>query len=98
MRRIEALIGNWTVHCCPVACAVVRERCIKVSDAAVLVQKSEGSRAIGQRAAHAHGNEFEPLQHEQMVTGHLRAHARITWAQVVELCPITLDRAKRMLQ
>ncbi len=110
--------------------AIERERRIKVSDAAMLVQKSEGSarallerlvedgvfearsegshrvyrlsaatyRAIGQPAAHTRGSEFEPLQHEQMVLGYLRAHARITRAQVVELCLITTDRAKRLLQ
>ncbi|MCC6242129.1 MAG: putative DNA binding domain-containing protein [Gemmatimonadaceae bacterium] len=55
-------------------------------------------RAIGQSAAHTRGSEFEPLQHEQMVLGYLRAHARITRAQVVELCLITPDRAKRLLQ
>lgn len=110
--------------------AIERARRIKVSAAAVLVQKSEGStrallerlvedgvfearsegshrvyrlsaatyRAIGQPAAHTRGSEFEPLQHEQMVLGYLRAHARITRAQVVELCLITPDRAKRLLQ
>ena len=110
--------------------AIDRERRIKVTDAAQLVQKSEGStrallerlvedgvferrsegshrvyrlsaatyRAIGQPAAHTRGREFEPLQHEQMALGYLRAHARITRTQVVELCLITPDRAKRLLQ
>ena len=110
--------------------AMERERRLKVSEAAVLVQKTEGStrallerlvedgvfearsegshrvyrlsaatyRAIGQPAAHIRGSEFEPLQHEQMVLGYLRAHRQITRAQVVELCLTTPDRAKRLLQ
>ncbi|MGV3710389.1 MAG: ATP-binding protein [Gemmatimonas sp.] len=110
--------------------AMERERRLKVAEAALLVQKTEGStrallerlvedgvfearsegshrvyrlsaatyRAIGQPAAHIRGSEFEPLQHEQMVLGYLRAHRQITRAQVVELCLTTPDRAKRLLQ
>lgn len=54
-------------------------------------------RAIGPASAYTRAAGFEPLQQEQMVLAHLRAHGRITRLDVIDLCQSTPDRAKWLL-
>lgn len=55
-------------------------------------------RAIGPASAYTRASGFEPLQQEQMVLGHLRAHRSITRSDVSELCQLTSEGAKSLLR
>lgn len=55
-------------------------------------------RAIGPASAYTRASGFEPIQQEQMVLSQLRAHGRITKAEVVELCQASQDRARYLLR
>lgn len=55
-------------------------------------------RAIGPASAYTRASGFEPVQQEQMVLAHLRAHGRITRRDVIDLCQTTPDRAKSLLR
>ena len=55
-------------------------------------------RAIGPASAYTRASGFEPLQQEQMVLAHLRAHRRITRSDVSELCQLTSEGAKSLLR
>ena len=55
-------------------------------------------RAIGPASAYTRARGFEPLQHEQMVLGHLRAHGRITRSDIMDLCQITTDSSKALIR
>ncbi len=55
-------------------------------------------RAIGPASAYTRAAGFEPLQQEQMVSAHLRAHGRMTRSDVAELCRITSVSAKSLLR
>ncbi|MDZ4675133.1 MAG: putative DNA binding domain-containing protein [Gemmatimonadota bacterium] len=55
-------------------------------------------RAIGPATAYTRASGFEPLQQEQMVLSHLRAHARITRSDIMDLCQVTEARAKTLLR
>jgi len=54
-------------------------------------------RAIGPASAYTRAAGFEPLQQEQMVLAHLRAHGRMTRLDIIDLCQVTTDRAKWLL-
>lgn len=54
-------------------------------------------RAIGPASAYTRASGFAPLQQEQMVLAHLRAHDRITRSDVADLCQITSVQAKSLL-
>lgn len=55
-------------------------------------------RAIGPASAYTRAAGFEPLQQEQMVLAHLRAHGRMTRSDAAELCRITSITAKSLLR
>ena len=55
-------------------------------------------RAIGPASAYTRAVGFEPLQQEQMVLAHLRAHGRMTRSDVSELCQITSVAAKSLIR
>jgi len=55
-------------------------------------------RAIGPASAYTRAAGFEPLQQEQMVLAHLRAHGRITRGEVSDLCQLTSEGAKSLLR
>lgn len=55
-------------------------------------------RAIGPASAYTRALGFEPLQQEQMVLSHLRAHGRITRSEIMELCQAPQDRARYLLR
>jgi ATP-dependent DNA helicase RecG len=55
-------------------------------------------REIGPATAYTRASGFEPLQQEQMVLSHLRAHGRITRSEIADLCHVTTDRAKTLLR
>jgi ATP-dependent DNA helicase RecG len=55
-------------------------------------------RAIGPASAYTRASGFEPLQQEQMVLSHLRAHGRITRSEVMDLCQVTSLNAKNLLR
>ena len=55
-------------------------------------------RAIGPASAYTRAAGFEPLQQEQMVLAHLRAHGRMTRGEVSDLCQLTSEGAKSLLR
>lgn len=55
-------------------------------------------RAIGPASAYTRAAGFEPLQQEQMVLAHLRAHGRVTRSEVSELCQLTSEGSKSLLR
>lgn len=55
-------------------------------------------RAIGPAAAYTRAAGFEPVQQEQMVLAHLRAHGRMTRSEVSDLCQLTSEGAKSLLR
>ena len=55
-------------------------------------------RAIGSASAYTRAAGFEPLQQEQMVLAHLRAHGRMTRGEVSDLCQLTSEGAKSLLR
>ncbi|NJM35566.1 MAG: hypothetical protein HC850_13680 [Rhodomicrobium sp.] len=54
-------------------------------------------RQLGQKAAHVRQTGFEPEQQRQMVLKYVREHGAIKRADVMELCGISSDQAKRLL-
>lgn len=55
-------------------------------------------RAVGPASAYTRASGFEPVQQEQMVLSHLRAHKQITRSDIMELCHVSPDRAKWLLR
>ena len=55
-------------------------------------------RAIGPASAYTRAIGFEPLQQEQMVLAHLRAHGKMTRSDVSELCQLTSEGSKSLLR
>ena len=55
-------------------------------------------RAIGPASAYTSAAGFEPLQQEQMVLAHLRAHGRVTRPEISELCQLTSEGSKSLLR
>ena len=55
-------------------------------------------RAVGPASAYTRASGFEPVQQEQMVLNHLRAHKRISRSDIMELCQVSPDRAKWLLR
>lgn len=54
-------------------------------------------RAAGDKAAYTRQAGFTPIQHEQMVLSFVRQHGQIKRAEVMELCRLNEDQAKRLL-
>ena len=55
-------------------------------------------REIGPATAYTRAKGFEPLQQEQMVLSHLRAHGQITRSEIMDLCQITSLQAKNLIR
>jgi ATP-dependent DNA helicase RecG len=55
-------------------------------------------RVLGDRAAYVRVRGFEPAQQEQMVLQYAREHGQITRHEAAELCKISGEQAKRLLQ
>ena len=55
-------------------------------------------RAIGPAAAYTRAAGFEPLQQEQMVLAHVRAHGHTNRSEIAELCQISSDAAKLLIR
>lgn len=55
-------------------------------------------RAIGPASAYTRASGFEPLQQEQMVLSHLRAHGRIARSEIMDLCQVTSLQAKNLIR
>lgn len=54
-------------------------------------------RAKGDKLAYTRQAGFSSLQHEQMVLAHVRHHGRIQRGEVMELCHLDAEQAKRLL-
>jgi ATP-dependent DNA helicase RecG len=54
-------------------------------------------RQLGQKAEHVRQTGFEPEQQRQMVLKYVREHGAIKRADVMELCQLSADQAKRLL-
>lgn len=54
-------------------------------------------RRLGDKGAYVHQRGFEPLQQEQMVLQYVTRHGRITRRDVADLCRLSSDQAKRVL-
>ncbi len=54
-------------------------------------------RRLGEKAAYVRQRGFEPIQHEQMVLQFVEKHGRITRREAAELCVLSSDQAKRLL-
>ena len=54
-------------------------------------------RALGDKAGYVRQRGFEPLQQEQMVLQYVEKHGRITRREAAELCRVSSDQAKRLL-
>jgi ATP-dependent DNA helicase RecG len=55
-------------------------------------------RRLGEPAAYVRQRGFEPLQQEQMVLQYVQSHGSIARNEVVDLCQIGTDQAKRLLR
>lgn len=55
-------------------------------------------RGLGQGADYVRQVGFDPIQQEQMIVAYVERHGRITRKDVVELCRVSPDQAKRLLQ
>jgi ATP-dependent DNA helicase RecG len=55
-------------------------------------------RAFGGKAGYVRTGGFEPIQQQEMVLQYLRAHKHIKRSEVAELCKLSPDQAKRLLQ
>ncbi len=55
-------------------------------------------RRLGKKAAYVRQRGFEPIQQEQMVLQYAEKHGRITRREAAELCQLSADQAKRVLQ
>ena len=55
-------------------------------------------RSMGQKAGYVRQAGFDPIQQEQMVLQYVKKHGKITRRDVVELCRIGSDQAKRLLE
>ncbi len=55
-------------------------------------------RGIGPASAYTRATGFDRIQQEQMVLAHLRAHGRITRAEIAELCQTTSADAKALIR
>ncbi len=55
-------------------------------------------RQAGQAIEYVRQRGFEPIQHEQMVIQFLRTQEKVRRADVMELCQLTQEQAKRLLQ
>lgn len=51
----------------------------------------------GEKAAYTRQAGFTPIQHEQMVLNYVRQHGQIRRAEVMELCHLSADQAKKLL-
>lgn len=54
-------------------------------------------RAAGDKAGYTRQAGFTPIQHEQMVLNYVRQHGQIRRADVMELCRLSADQAKKLL-
>ena len=54
-------------------------------------------RAAGDKAGYTRQAGFAPIQHEQMVLSYVRQHGQIKRADVMELCRLSEDQAKKLL-
>jgi ATP-dependent DNA helicase RecG len=54
-------------------------------------------RAAGDKAGYTRQAGFAPIQHEQMVLSYVRQHGQIRRAEVMELCRLNADQAKKLL-
>ena len=54
--------------------------------------------ADGDKAAYTRQVGFSALQHEQLVLNYVQQHGRITRAEVVELCRLSVDQAAKLLK
>jgi ATP-dependent DNA helicase RecG len=54
-------------------------------------------RQLGQHAGYVRQAGFDPLQQEEMVKRYVREHGSIRRSDVVELCRLGADQAKRLL-
>ena len=54
-------------------------------------------RAAGDKAGYTRQAGFAPIQHEQMVLSYVRQHGRIKRAEVMELCRLDTDQARKLL-
>lgn len=59
---------------------------------------AEVYRAKGKQVAYTRQAGFSPLQHEQLVLGHVEHHGRIRRSEVIELCHLTGDQAAKLLK
>lgn len=55
-------------------------------------------KADGDKAAYTRQVGFSSLQHEQMVLSYVRQHGRITRAEVIELCRLSMSQAAKLLK
>lgn len=53
--------------------------------------------AVGDKAAYTRQLGFSAIQHEQMVLSYVRQHGQIKRADVMELCRLSEDQAKKLL-
>lgn len=54
-------------------------------------------RAAGDKAGYTRQAGFTPIQHEQMVLNYVRQHGQIRRADVMDLCRLSADQAKKLL-
>lgn len=55
-------------------------------------------RIFGEKAGYVLTRGFEPIQQQEMIIQYLRAHKYIKRSEVTELCKLSSDQAKRLLQ
>ena len=55
-------------------------------------------RIFGEKAGYVQMRGFEPIQQQEMVIQYIRAHRHIKRSEVAELCKLSPDQAKRLLQ
>ncbi len=55
-------------------------------------------RIFGEKVGYVRTRGFEPIQQQEMIIQYLRAHRHIKRSEVAELCKLSPDQAKRLLQ